>query len=347
MVSLVVLNALLFDMSFLDPVNMDEEKKKFFGSDSYNPVFEYKKIDFPADSFRTNLEQMLLSPQNEDIRISQMIQDTAREDMLLIDLLKARGTQNFGVISEQIFPAPSKRMISKAKEVLDNIPKVNSPNKDPSKEKKVISSEEMAKRLREAIKELSLPHRIFIEKISSRVKIDNIRQKVIINSDEMFSERDVTKIVAHELKGHAIRFRNGSLQKWELFKAGTARYIETEEGLAKLSEEEEGCLDTNTSAALLLAVNIARAGSFREVFDDMRSYFSEEKAFKIALRVKRGMGDTSLAGAYTKDGTYFSGYLKLKELSEEDIKILRAGRVAMQYLPVLKELVREKRLKIF
>ncbi|MFW5645035.1 MAG: tyrosine/phenylalanine carboxypeptidase domain-containing protein, partial [Bacteroidota bacterium] len=53
-----------------------------------------------------------------------------------------------------------------------------------------------------------------------------------------------------------------------------------------------------------------------EVYDEMKKYFRKEIAFKLALRAKRGISDTSEPGGCTKDHLYLKGYYEIRSFIE-------------------------------
>ncbi|MDA2917796.1 flavohemoglobin expression-modulating QEGLA motif protein, partial [Nitrospinae bacterium AH_259_B05_G02_I21] len=86
-----------------------------------------------------------------------------------------------------------------------------------------------------------------------------------------------------------------------LFALGTAGYLVTEEGLAVFQEAQQGVLEVNrlrVYAGQLLAVNTALVGGFEAVFESLLARgFSDEEAFHITLRVKRGLSEVEEPGA--------------------------------------------------
>ena len=72
----------------------------------------------------------------------------------------------------------------------------------------------------------------------------------------------------------------------------------------------------------------------------------EDKAFELAVNVKRGLTDTSKPGAFTKAYIYFSGWQKVKALSTEDRNYLSVGKISFLHLPLIKELVQEGKVRL-
>ena len=76
---------------------------------------------------------------------------------------------------------------------------------------------------------------------------------------------------------------------------------------------------------------------------------SDQIAWKISLKVKRGLYDTSKKLAFTKDIVYFKGermvekYLQKKENSLKDLYI---GKVGIEDMKILKELKDFEKFKV-
>ncbi len=66
-------------------------------------------------------------------------------------------------------------------------------------------------------------------------------------------------------------------------------------------------------------------------------YFDQEDAFTLTLRVKRGLGDTSKPGAFTKDYLYLDGYYHVKEYVRKggSLHALYTGKIGIEHVPFL------------
>lgn len=336
------LATIITELKPLTPTNLQEEKKKFFESDDYNPQFTYEKTDFPIEAFNKTLESYLQKPQAEDEKISRMIQERVRELQTWLAIHQHKGTAAFGGISTKLFGNPTTRFLQAANETI----------KQPVEEetKRPLGAKEAKEALEKALKEegIDWPVRI-IEGLFSRVSV--IQGKELrVAAQAKFSEKDLKKLIIHEIKTHCKRHHNASKQEQPIFETGTAKYIETEEGLATYNEEKAGYLDARilrNHAARVLAVDAALKGSFRKTYELLKEKgVPEEKAFEITTSVKRGMGDTSKPGAFNKPMLYYTGYLKIKALPKEDLKYLYIGKVSIEHLPIIKTLIKEGKARL-
>ncbi len=130
-----------------------------------------------------------------------------------------------------------------------------------------------------------------------------------------------------------------------MFALGLPGYLSTEEGLAAYFEELTGNTDEEKMrdyAGRVIAVNsVCKNLSFREAYEKLRGYgFTEGKAWRLAIRAHRG-------GGYIKDHVYLKGYFQVKKFAEKngDLKSLYVGKIGIQHLPLVKNLLKEGILK--
>jgi len=339
--TLTRLATILTDETHLNPTNLKEEQQKFFNNPSYNPQFTYKQLPFFQEDYHQELERLILTPQDDDKRISTIIQERARELMLWLDLLTERGTRTFTTTSKLLFGQPSQSLVTTAKNILEQQPR--------EEEEQSLTAQELQPLLTKALREEELLdwEVLITSDLTSRAHINPGKKLLKINKEARFSQQDVKKLIAHEIKTHAVRFRNGARQRWEVFQAGTSKYLETEEGLAIYMEEQAGCLTPTTLrriAGYVIAVHESLYKPFAEVYATLSRYFNKEDAFTFTVRAKRGLEDTSIPGGLTKDYIYLSGYKKIKTLSPEDINHLFIGRISMEHLPIIRELISEGKI---
>jgi hypothetical protein len=136
---------------------------------------------------------------------------------------------------------------------------------------------------------------------------------------------------------------NGSKQKYRLFHTGFANYLETQEGLAihnVLSQasiySEEGHKEILTEAIFM-----AEKMSMSELYLQIKNKgLTEKSAIDICFRVKRGLGDTSKGGAFSKDYCYFSGRKKIKKFIDNggDLQDLYFGKYSVDDLALIKNI---------
>ena len=124
---------------------------------------------------------------------------------------------------------------------------------------------------------------------------------------------------------------NGMNQPLQLFFNGFPRNVETQEGLAVLSEYMSDCLTLyrlkELSYRVLAVDSLLKGYSFCDTFDLLYSQYklNKDEAFSISLRVHRG-------GGYTKDYLYLTGLKKIYDFYHrgEDLNCLLTGKVTLE-----------------
>jgi len=86
-------------------------------------------------------------------------------------------------------------------------------------------------------------------------------------------------------------------------------------------------------AARVLAVETALNKSFRETYKFLEGLFDKEKAWDLAVRVKRGIKDTSKPGAFTKDIIYLKGFYEVNDFikNQSGLHLLHYGKIGIQH----------------
>jgi hypothetical protein len=77
--------------------------------------------------------------------------------------------------------------------------------------------------------------------------------------------------------------------------------------------------------------------SFRETYNELRKHFNVDTAWRLTLRAKRGLSDTTLPGGLTKDINYLKGYLEIKKFLKDggDMNKLYYGKIGVQHVSLL------------
>ncbi len=318
----------IWSLAWLRPVNQDEEMKKFLASDDYEPQFEYKELDFDADEYVQQLQDLKKELANTKDKVGILLLHKIDKLLDWLGMLKSRGKKEFTQYSLEYYGKPDERLVTKAKELLEL---------DDSAEEQPLTAKDAIPKLQQAAKDMLLDWKVVAKKeLGSRADCVIPEKTLYIREDAKFSEKDIMKLAVHELGVHARRAENGREQHFKLFLMGTALYEATEEGLAGFVEESAG-LSTQRSmkrkGALVVIVDSALQHGFRKIYDLIKEYFPAESAFRLVTKAKRGLGDTGMPGAFTKDHIYLKGLELVKNV--DDIDALFIGRVAVEDLGML------------
>ncbi len=317
-------------LSFINPTNMQEEEKTFFASSNYEPQFAYRNFT-RADALRTRLEAIHIA---ERTPLGQLLRDVKERLLLTVKMLENIGKQNFTEV--QLYGTLSRELVHKAYEILEQIPRQPVPPKPYS-----------ATYMKSAVEKALLKHgftgwHINIKPSVARVAVSPGKRTIIISEKAKFSANGIKCMLAHEVGVHVLRSMNGYRQHYEIFSTDAIPgYLQTEEGLAALHEKKAGCLTNNRLrkyAGRVIAASTALKGGFRHVFNELCKFFPPKEAFTMAVRVKRGLKDTSAAGGFIKDHVYLEGKLALEEfMAKKDITPVYAGKIGIEHIPLVED----------
>ena len=170
--------------------------------------------------------------------------------------------------------------------------------------------------------------------MAARVLVDGAKRVLRVNPHAAFRERDIERLVVHEIDVHAFRSENGSLQRLCCFQSGLPGSLGTEEGLAMVSEEVSGHAAPgvlNRQVEVVRAIDRARVLGFRELYDELSERLGPNLAWGICVRIKRGLGRPGQPGVYAKDSVYLTGRMKVRDWLDNggDVADLYVGKVSV------------------
>jgi len=321
-------------LSHLKPINLAEEENKFLIDPTYNPQFKYKELLFDPNNLYARLKRLEFPDSPMGILWSKKADEIKRK----IELLEARGKDNFTEKSINLYGAPEKEILSEALSEVSKMPK------QFAKKGKTYSSKETKAIIENIIEEYGLKG--WSVKIKKEMVSDAIAGKensVMIREGATFSEDRLRGVIAHEIETHVFTAMNGSLQPYKIFQRGLADYLMTEEGLAVYNQEKTESGETEKKywpASSVIGIYAAMQGSFAYVYTEvLRHGFGAERAWRVALKSKRGLADTSKPGAFTKDYVYFKGYKKILDFIKNggNLKDLYYGKINIDDLELVKK----------
>jgi len=318
-------------LPYLTPTNLQDEERTFFSIKNYEPKFTYAAFT-KANALRVRLEAISIA---ERTPLGNLFREVKERLLLSLKALENIGREEFTDI--QLYGTPSKEMVRKAYEILENIPRQPVPTKPYS-----------ATYLKSAIEKALLQHGftgwcIKIKPSVARVAVSPSRRTIVISETAKFSANGIKCMLAHEVGVHVLRSMNGYRQHYRIFSTDAIPgYLRTEEGLAALHEKKAGCLTNNRIrryAGRLIAVSMAMKAGFREVFNELCKFFPPREAFAMTVRVKRGLKDTSSVGGFIKDHVYLEGKLALEEFIAKGGNILPvyAGKIGLEQTGLVTE----------
>jgi len=321
-------------LSHLKPINLKEERTKFYVDPTYNPQFEYKELSFDPNNLYTRLKRI----EYPETPIGILWKKKANEIIRKIELLEARGTDSFTDKSIQLYGAPDDALVQEA---LDQIKLM--PDKFPEP-KKIFNSKEAKDIFDKAIQDYGLKG--WRVKIMEELVSDAVAGKentISIRKEAKFTQDRLKGTIAHELETHAFTAMNGAVQPYKIFQRGLADYLTTEEGLAVYNQEQTESSETVKKywpASSVIGIHIGLSGSFADIYAEILKHgFEAERAWRVALKAKRGLEDTSQPGSFTKDFVYFKGFKMIEKFVKEggDLKDLYYGKTNLEDLDIVKK----------
>ena len=325
-------------LSYVNPVNIREEKDRFFASKYLtDPVFEYPRINF--DKFKLHRELFTQPLENiDDPEIRQLYEDIIYTYSGLIQCIETIGSgRKFYYNCLHCFGTPTEKDVNNAKFILHF-------EHEPDTDEKFIprySSRDTEVFFKEYSSKYAFNYAIrHSDKISASAMVLNNTQTLMLNENYTFSDNEIGVLNNHEIGVHMVTTMNGLLHPLKIFSHGFPNYEETQEGLAVFAEYMSDNLTVRRLKELayrVLAVDsLAKGYDFSKTFRLLHDQYglNKEKAFNITLRVHRG-------GGFTKDYLYLTGLKKIYDhyRSGKDLGPLLTGKVSLGYQKQIRTLI--------
>ncbi|MDP2691413.1 MAG: DUF1704 domain-containing protein [bacterium] len=320
-------------VSQLRPLNLAEEKKRFFEEEHYEPRFVYKPLPENLIQIRSELQALRIDLNKP---IGRLFDEKRRELLQKADLIAVIGDDDhFPRQAELLMGLPPSHILAQAEKALKGL------KRSEAHEDRTLPSDAVVTLMQSFLKEKGL-HNWQVktkEGIVSRCVVGK-KNRLLVKADEMFSEEDVKKLIAHEIEVHVYCTENGKIQPFQVFRRGTAHYLKTQEGLAVFHQSR--VVSEGYRGALLSfhAAQWAREEGFRAVFDRLCTYQTPDEAWKGAVKVKRGLLDAGQPGAFPKNALYYWGYLEVGDYIRGggEWKDLFLGKFALSQVDLVRQI---------
>ncbi|NVK51540.1 MAG: DUF1704 domain-containing protein [Flavobacteriaceae bacterium] len=325
-------------LSYVNPINIEEEKQKFFESKYLtDPVFKYPHRDF--DKFKLHKE-LFTQPIHliEDKQLRDLYEEIIYFYSGLIQCIETIGEgKKFYYNSLHSFGTPVEQDVENAKFILhfkedDVAEEIFEPK---------YNADEAAQLFRDFSNRYDFSYQIKTsDKMGAIAMVLNNIKTLVIDSKHTFSKNEMAILNNHEIGVHMVTTMNGLLHPLKIFSHGFPNNVETQEGLAVFSEYMSGNLTVRRLKELayrVIAVDSLEKGcSFSKTFRLLHNDYDldKEKAFAVTLRTHRG-------GGFTKDYLYLTGLKKVYDYyhSKKDLSLLLTGKVSLEYVATIQELI--------
>lgn len=346
----------------LDGIKWTPDKYEAFKGSNWKrlPKIEYSQgtFDYDPEKKKAELREIELDAKrllSERDPIADIIEASAREYRLLVEMLEARGTKRFHELSRQLYGSASDTLADGTTLVRDVahdmygiLTQLDDSLLGPIPAKN-ITAEQAVEILNTRLTD------VFGDGTVRVILDDGIVADAAAGSDyvkvrkgAMFSSEDLRILEVHEGWAHVGTSLNGQKQpvaRW--LSKGPPRTAATQEGLAALLEILTFASYPGRAHRLnnrVLAVDKAEDGAnFFEVFEWFRTEgYDEESCFWASARVFRG-GVIDGGAPFTKDIVYMKGIVSnynflhaaIAKGRPELIRWLFVGKVALEDIPVL------------
>ncbi len=332
------LERILVFSPYFKPLNLQQEKKKFLNSNSYNPVFKYKRIE--TDKIKDAINELQSLGEIKDSFIAKVLQRKKNKLIQKGKMILARSTADLNRF--YLWGKIDEKLENKAIQIVKNYYQNNKKRKN-----KYYTEEETLRYIQNSLQKYDLNWKVLIsDKLTSRSALNN--DCLRLRKGFKFLPEQLEGMLHHEIETHYFRQINGKKQKWKVFEKGTAGYLMLGESLATINKMIFRKKPYLRSASLLyLSVLWGEKASFREVYDEFLNFkVSPEQAFIHVLRAKKGVEDTSQPISFKKEIVYLQGFYKMlkflrnnPEFSLEDFYL---GKIGLFEVENLKKHIWEK-----
>lgn len=315
-------------LTYLNPLNIEKEKHRFFSSKYVDePIFKYKKLQFdPYKLNRLFFSQRLERIKDEQIR--KFYQEVVYYYANMIQCIETIGqNKKFYYNSLRVYGTPTEKDVQNARFILHL-----ADEPDTEDMEKIYTPEDAKVYFEEFVQQYNFPLNIsFSNSIAADAMVSNNTQSLLIKKNTIFSRNQLLTLANHEIGVHLVTTYNGMMQPLKVFSNGFPKNVETQEGLAVFSEYMSGALSLKRLKELAYRVlasdSLIKGYSFSDTFDMLHGQYKldRNKAFTITMRVHRG-------GGFTKDRLYLSGLKKIYKRHKNGLSMdaLLTGKVTME-----------------
>lgn len=321
--------------TFINPVNEDQEKERFLRGEVDEPAFEYRTPDYDPGKIEdelTGAEEHV--PEGGLGRIYEKTLDELRQLNRIVANLGDEETVKEA--SRAVYGEPGEELVETAKTILQNVP--------PRDREKVVGTDAIKEQVEQVIDDLDMEGWNVEYKDKSIVSVKASDKTIYVPDPAKgitYPEGEAARTAVHEVLSHVLRAEDGYSQDYDVFGIGVGGYHATDEGLAITMEYLTGNGDDQLLreyALRTLAVDGAnRDEPFRSTFERLREHGADEdQAWDLTKRAYRG-------GGFIKDHIYLEGLIEVSSSlhSEEDLEKLYVGKVGLQDMDLVDELLEE------
>lgn len=322
-------------LNYLTPVNLEQEKKRFFNSKAtVNPDFAYRPIKIDPANLKRKLHRLPVE-RITDVHIQRLYESVINAYSDKIDMLSTIGTERFLYASLRYFGEPSEGDLKNA-HFLQHLPEMEDSVKEP-----VLGTDDAIALFQEGFEHYGFDGKIEVTpRLVASAMVMNHQKKVLLKKGATFSPRELRFLVHHEIGVHMVTTMNANLQPLKVFSLGLPVNTMTQEGLAVLSEYLSGNITLKRLKELgrrVIATNMmVRGADFKKTYRRMVNDHGMDvnEAFYLTARIHRG-------GGFTKDHLYLRGLREMYRFWRDgnDMAPLLIGKTSIESYGTIRELL--------
>ncbi|WP_299694390.1 flavohemoglobin expression-modulating QEGLA motif protein [uncultured Vibrio sp.] len=323
-------------LKYVNPTNLIRERARFFSAPRrYKPNYRYRQLPVNANEFKHQLYKIPIEKISDpDLKglYSDMIDKLSEK----VDLLTCIGQDSFLYSSLKYHGRPDSSAIKNARFLLyaGELDENHALEKDASYAKRELAKAATNWGMKCKIVETAT--------IAAKAMVSSNPPTLYLNSSELYGEKEVSRLIQHELGVHMATTLNAKMQPLSIFRLGLPGSTFTQEGLAILAEFKAGYMSLDRlkilSARVLAVDSMLQEQDFFQTYTYLTDELGIESqlAFSITTRVYRG-------GGFTKDHLYLTGFTQLLQRSESrSIDNLLIGKCSIKYHDLIDELVQRQ-----
>lgn len=337
-------------LAALTPLEVKRERARLVGvlrsGDRAVPRWEYAPVGHDEVRRALDAAERLLVPESHG-PLEALYLARVRELSVEAALCAAAGTGEVARLARERF-APLDGAVARAASALCAA-WLGQPLPPPSEEEARPSDDadprSLLSRMRAAVGRLRLPFAVVPHPPLAPLAAtgDGV---ILVATGRLVADEDVERTVLHEIEGHARPRARALAAGLGLFRDGTARGIDDQEGRALLLEERAGMLGARRRRQLAARHGAVEAMLDGACFADVASMLVEahgldaEDAVLVAERAFRGGG--GVRPGLGRERIYLEAFVRVRDhLAEhpEDEAVLEAGQVAVAAASTLRAFV--------
>jgi hypothetical protein len=332
----------------LTPIHAREERERLTEAlrarRSATPRWTY--ATHPSDELRhalataeRELGRAVASP------LDALVLGRIRELSLELALCSAAGTAEVARLASERFPAADGSLAAEVADLCTSwlaeplpMPEGTALASDSDDPRSLLS------RMRAAVGELRLPFSVVPRAALAPLAATGERV-ILVATGRMLQDEDAVRTVLHEVEGHARPRARAAAAGLLLFRVGTARGVDDQEGRALLLEERAGLLGSRRRRQLAARHRAVEAMLAGATFDDVARMLVDvhgldaAEAVLVAERAFRGSDGTR--PGLGRERVYLEALIRVRRhlaLRPRDEDVLACGQVAVDACDSLREL---------